>query len=73
MPRNNVELFPGATPADPDAVLASAMGKLSQVLIIGYDLDRLEYQEGSDMSDEDVLWMLERAKLRLLRTVDGDE
>ena len=65
----NVEVFPGAAPKNPDAVLASAMGRLSQVLVLGYDKERFEWQAASDMTLEEKLWLLERAKHELITAV----
>ncbi len=43
---------------------------LCHVVVIGYDSDRNEYFASSIADGADVLWMLERAKLKLLRVVD---
>ena len=46
---------------------------LSMVVVIGYDQDGEEYFASSVAGGPEVLWALERAKLRLLRVVDGEE
>jgi hypothetical protein len=69
---NNVTVFPGTTRLDlpPDRVLAAAVGQLETVLVIGYTSDGDEYFASSTANGADVVWLLERTKLRLLRTVD---
>jgi hypothetical protein len=51
---------------DPDMVLENTKGKLEGVIIIGYDKDGEEYFASSYADGGDVLWLLERMKLRLL-------
>jgi hypothetical protein len=52
---------------DPDRVLENTKGQLKQFVIIGYDTDD-EFFFSSTMADGgDVMWMLEVAKLKLLR------
>lgn len=66
--------FPGITTLDldPDRMLARAAGELATVIIIGETKDGEEYFASSVASGPEVLWALERAKLKLLRTVEGD-
>ena len=56
---------------DPDRVIEGAIGELDEVVIIGVAKDGSEYFASSKSDGGDVLWHLERAKLKLLRTVDG--
>lgn len=52
---------------DPDRVLENAKGQLKHFVIIGYNTDD-EFFFSSTMADGgDVMWMLEVAKLKLLR------
>ena len=52
---------------DPDRVLENTKGQLKQFVIIGYGTDD-EFFFSSTMADGgDVMWMLEVAKLKLLR------
>lgn len=66
--------FGGITrlPSDPQRVIehASEAG-LTNVVIIGYDADGDEYFRSSDADGGDVLWLLERARLKLLSVPDG--
>jgi hypothetical protein len=55
---------------DPDRVLTNACGELSRVVIIGEREDGSEYFASSASDGGDVLWMMERAKLKLLRMAD---
>lgn len=57
---------------DPQRVIAKALeAGMTEVVIIGYDKDGDEYFASSVSDGGDVLWHIERAKLRLLRT--GEE
>jgi hypothetical protein len=60
--------FNGITRLDlnPDMVLENTKGKLEGVIIIGYDKDGEEYFASSYADGGDVLWLLERMKMRLL-------
>ena len=60
--------FNGITRLDlnPDMVLENTKGKLEGVIIIGYDKDGQEYFASSYADGGDVLWLLERMKMRLL-------
>jgi hypothetical protein len=57
---------------NPERVLEAALGKLSDVVIIGYTHDGEEYFASSEANGAEVVWLLERAKLQLLRMGDGD-
>jgi len=54
----------------PDRVLEKAKGKLTGVVIIGYDEDGDEYFAASYADGGTVLWLMERAKLRLFKAAD---
>ena len=56
---------------DPQRVMAAALeALLTDVVIIGFLPDGTEYFASSAADGGTVLWHLERAKLKLLRTVD---
>lgn len=58
---------------DPQVVLEGASkAGMKVAIVIGYDADGAEYFASSAADGADVLWHLERAKLRLLRTVDDE-
>jgi hypothetical protein len=69
---SNVILFNGITKLDlnPDLVLESAKGTLQGFVIVGYDKDGQEYFASTYADGGDVLWLLERMKLKLLEQVD---
>lgn len=53
---------------DPQRVLAKAIAaEMQEVVIIGYDKDGDEFFASSLADGGDMLWHLERAKLKLLR------
>lgn len=54
----------------PDRILEAALDKLDKVVILGYEKDGSEYFASSIADGADVVWLLERCKLRLLRQVD---
>jgi hypothetical protein len=64
----NIISFNGITKLDldPDMVLENTKGKLEGVIIIGYDHMGVEYFASSYADGGDVLWLLERMKIRLL-------
>lgn len=65
--------FGGVTrlPTDPARVLERAANAgLQSVVIVGFDADGNEFFASSDTDGGDVLWHLERAKLKLLRMPD---
>lgn len=55
---------------DPDRILQSAIGKMEQVVLIGWDKNGQEYFSSSVSDGGTVLWHMERAKLQLLRKGD---
>ncbi len=58
----------------PEKVIDEAKkADLQTVVIIGFDADGREYFDSSVQSGGTVLWLLERTKLKLLRTTDNDE
>lgn len=69
---SNVKIFTGVTPLDFDAdvILEAAIGKLKSVVIIGEFEDGNEFFSSSVASGPETIWMIERAKLKLLGTVD---
>jgi hypothetical protein len=71
---SNIIPFNGITrlDLDPDRVLENTKGKLEGVIIIGYDHMGVEYFASSYADGGDVLWLLERMKMRLLN-VEVDE
>ena len=68
MANDNVVFFTGITKLDlpPDRVLESAIGKLDQVLILGFDKNGDEYFASSQADGGDVMWLMERCKKQLL-------
>ena len=57
----------------PERIIRKAVeANLESVIVIGYDSDGAEYFASSVADGGSVIWMLERAKLRLLRTVDAE-
>lgn len=69
---SNIINFSGVTSLDIDAdqIINACAGKLDSVVIIGVHKDGSEYFASSIASGPECLWMLERAKLELLRVVD---
>ena len=69
---DNVINFGGGTFLDlpPDRVLKAATGKLEGVVLLGYDKEGNEYFASSYGSATEMLWLLERAKKRLLETCE---
>jgi len=51
---------------DPDAVLTGAVGKLTEVVIVGYEADGSLYFASTGTHGPDVLWLLKQAEQRLL-------
>lgn len=54
---------------DPDRMLENTIGKLKSVIIIGEMHNGEEWFASSTASGPDVLWDIERAKLKLLSIV----
>jgi hypothetical protein len=70
---DNVVDLPVITRLDipPEKVLSRALeAGLTDVVVIGYDADGQEYFASSKADGKDVLWLLERGKICLLRTVE---
>lgn len=65
----NVVVLPVVTTLDlpPDRILEAALEKLESVVIMGYDKDGNEYFASSFADGGDVLWIMERSKLKLLK------
>ena len=65
---SNIILFNGITKLDldPDMVLENTKGKLEGVILIGYDKEGEEYFASTYADGGEVLWLIERMKLRLL-------
>lgn len=69
----NVVDFPGITTLDhpPERILQKAAeAGLTDVVILGYDKDGEEWFASSVSNGAEVLWLLERLKLELLRLAD---
>lgn len=56
--------------SDPDRVLSNAEGKLEHVIIVGYKKDGSEYFKSSVADGGDALWILERARHKLMLIAD---
>jgi len=50
----------------PDRILKAAIGKLSEVIIIGYDKDGEFYLASSEANKKDVIWLLVAAGKEVL-------
>ena len=68
----NIVNFPGVTCFDlpADQVLENALGKLERAIVIGYTSDGEEFFSSSIADGGEVVWLIERMKLQLLRVVD---
>jgi len=56
---------------DPSRVLAEALERgMSSVLVLGYDAHGDEYFAASDADGGSALWLIERAKARLIKVPD---
>lgn len=71
---SNVIQFRGITRLnlDPDLTLENTKGKLKGFVIMGYDTEGEEYFASTYADGGDVLWLMERMKLRLLNTEGRD-
>ena len=71
---NNVIPFRGITrlDLDPDITLENLKGKLEGFVLCGYDKDGNEFFSSTYADGGDVLWLLERMKLRLLNVSTED-
>ena len=69
---DNVETLDMITTLDlpPDRILEAAKGKLERVVIVGYDHEGNEYFASSFSDGGEVMWLMERAKLKLMRLAD---
>ncbi len=69
---DNVVVLPVITTLDidPDRILEEAKGKLESCVIVGYDKAGDEFFASSIASGPETSWLLDRAKLKLLRTCD---
>jgi len=65
---SNVIEWGGVTslPLDPDKVLNGAIGRLSEVLVIGYQHDGSIYFAASNGDGGDVIWLMEKCRHMLL-------
>lgn len=65
---DNVIKFNGLTKLDipPDRVLESAMGELTDAVVVGWDKDGQFYFGSSVAGGPEVMWLLEVAKKKLL-------
>lgn len=54
-----------------DKVLQGALGKLDEVVVIGYTTEGGEYFASSKADGSNVIWHLERAKHRLMQITDS--
>lgn len=71
--KDNIISFTGITtlPIDPARILAEASKQqFANVMVIGFLEDGSEYTACSDPDGSMALWMMERAKLKLLRMGD---
>ena len=68
----NIIHFDGKTKLDldPDKLLQAAIGELTEVVILGYTKDGSEYLAFSKADGATVNWHCDRAKLKLLQSVD---
>ncbi len=69
----NVVNFPGITTLDTDPYRALDFARnagLTDVVILGYDSEGDEWFASSVADGAEVLWLLERLKLQLLRIAD---
>ena len=55
---------------DPDRLLQKAIGKMTEVIIIGFHKDGSEYFASSKANAADVIYHLERAKHNLMKIID---
>ena len=51
---------------DPDMILTAAVGKLNDVVIVGYEANGNFYFASSQASGPEALWLLKQAEQRLL-------
>jgi hypothetical protein len=53
----------------PDSILAAAKGKLSSAIVLGFDADGAEWITSSTSDVGVILYLLERAKAKVLASV----
>ena len=72
---SNVLPFNGTTilDLDPDDILEANKGQFDGVVLIGLDEDGEEILASSYSNAPTILWMLERAKLRVLKSVNEEK
>lgn len=72
MPDNKIVQFPGVTVLDlpADTILDALKGVAKDIVIIGWDINGDEIFTSTSADGGEVLWHLERAKLKLLRKGD---
>lgn len=66
----DVVILGGATRLDipPERVLSGALGAgMSKVVVVGYDKDGNEYLASSVADGAEIVWLLERAKYKLIK------
>ena len=49
-------------PIPPDQILKSAIGKLDEVVLIGFDKDGEFYFAASESGAKDILWLIKKAE-----------
>ena len=73
-PRKSAEIIisPVITKLDvpPDRILGAAIGKLQEVVIIGFDKNGNEWLASSEADCSNALYHLERAKYKLMKIID---
>ena len=72
---SNVLPFNGITflDLDPDDILEANKGQFDGVVLIGLDEDGEEILASSYSNAPTILWMLERSKLRVLKSIDEEK
>lgn len=67
MNSNVIKFYPKNADEKPDLVLERAVGQYQDVLILGWDKDGLlDARSSLGMSSENVIWLMEKFKLKLL-------
>ncbi len=66
--------FPGITKldTDPDLILREAIGKMENVVVMGFDKDGNEYFAASYADGADALWHARRLEHALMKIADAD-
>ena len=70
--KDKIVNFPGATKLNipADRILEQAIGKLDEVVIVGFTKNGDEFQASSCADGAECLWLLELAKKRLFEMYD---